>query len=242
MLTETVHCGDLYMEPIRFLQLNTDGVAADYPGHVGYGPVKSSLLDFHIPTKKRSRTVRHSLSPFELLRRDLINVYQQDSSFHSASLEEVLLYESGDPTYSSEIVYGSYLLKSQSASSKEEESAASSPVVENKIACMNKSQMGSSCNEVSSTQAGLSLESMVNSVVSDRDAYDKHSPRISNNVELSHKEVFEPGKEISSLSAKRPLDPPYPPQALGSNYGTGKDFKRPKEGTFLLMPSSALKP
>ncbi|KAF6152958.1 hypothetical protein GIB67_037436 [Kingdonia uniflora] len=201
MLTETVHCGDLYMEPIRFLQLNTDGVAAGYPGHVGYGELPG--FDNGVGS-----------SEFEVWRSN----------------------------YSSEIVYGSYLLKSQSASSKEEESAASSPVVENKIACMNKSQMGSSCNEVSSTQAGLSLESMVNSVVSDRDAYDKHSPRISNNVELSHKEVFEPGKEISSLSAKRPLDPPYPPQALGSNYGTGKDFKRPKEGTFLPMPSSALKP
>ncbi|KAF6170730.1 hypothetical protein GIB67_015682 [Kingdonia uniflora] len=44
---------------------------------------------------------------------------------------------------------------------------------------MNKSQMGSSCNEVSSTQAGLSLESMVNSVLIDRDVYDKHSPQIS---------------------------------------------------------------
>ncbi|KAF6151643.1 hypothetical protein GIB67_033297 [Kingdonia uniflora] len=104
---------------------------------------------------------------------------QQNSSFHSASLEEVLLYESGDSTYSSETIYGCYPFESQSVSSKEEESEACSPVVENKVACMNKSQMGSSCNEVSSTQAGLSLESMVNSVLSDRDIYDKHSPQIS---------------------------------------------------------------
>ncbi|KAF6168778.1 hypothetical protein GIB67_012176 [Kingdonia uniflora] len=83
------------------------------------GPVKLSFLDFHIHTKKGSRT--------------------QDSSFQSVSLEEVLLYESGDPTYSSETVYGYYLLKSQSVSSKEEESEASSPIVENKVACVNKS-------------------------------------------------------------------------------------------------------
>ncbi|KAF6145651.1 hypothetical protein GIB67_018757 [Kingdonia uniflora] len=110
---------------------------------------------------------------------------QQDSSFHSGSLE-VLLYESGDPTYSSETVYGCYPLKSQSVSSKEEESEASSPVVENKFSTtvtyminMNKSKIGSSCNEVCSTQAELSLESMVNSVLNDRHVYDKHSPQIS---------------------------------------------------------------
>ncbi|KAF6148048.1 hypothetical protein GIB67_024223 [Kingdonia uniflora] len=39
--------------------------------------------------------------------------------------------------------------------------------------------MALSCNEVSSTQAGLELEFMVNSVLSDRDIYDKHSPQIS---------------------------------------------------------------
>ncbi|KAF6160184.1 hypothetical protein GIB67_016620 [Kingdonia uniflora] len=58
---------------------------------------------------------------------------QQDSSFQSVSLEEVLPYENGDPTYPSETIYGCYLLKSQPVSSKEEESEASSPVVENKV-------------------------------------------------------------------------------------------------------------
>ncbi|KAF5175612.1 Gata transcription factor, partial [Thalictrum thalictroides] len=124
------------------------------------GPFQSSFYDFQIPSRKRTRMRRHSVSPVEKLRQDLVTILQkQDSSYYSDFSEEVLLFEREDLSFSSEIGHGSVLLKPP-VSSKEEESEASSHIIGNRVSCLNDPYMGVSCcsgqshnNEVSSSQS-----------------------------------------------------------------------------------------
>ncbi|PIA27221.1 hypothetical protein AQUCO_08200024v1 [Aquilegia coerulea] len=125
------------------------------------GPFQSSFCDFQIPSRKRTRMRRHSPSPVEKLRQDLVTILQQqDSSYCSDFSEEVLLFEREDLSLSSEIGHGSVLLKPP-VSSKEEESEASSHIIGNGVSSLNDLYMGVSCwsgrshnNEISSRQLG----------------------------------------------------------------------------------------
>ncbi|XP_042510791.1 GATA transcription factor 26-like isoform X2 [Macadamia integrifolia] len=109
------------------------------------GPVKSNFWDFPIPTKKRSKTRSHSPSPVEKLRRNLVDIQQeQESSYQTENPEDVLIFKKQDPLLSPEIGLGAILLK-PSLSFTGEESEASSPIMENNVSCLNNGDVESSC-------------------------------------------------------------------------------------------------
>ncbi|XP_043697925.1 uncharacterized protein LOC122648767 [Telopea speciosissima] len=99
--------------------------------------VQSKFWDFRIPKKKRSMNRGHSLSPVEKLRRDLVDILQQqESSSLTGYSEEVLIFKKEDPWFSAEIGLGAIQLK-PSLSFTGEESEASSLIMEKKVSCLN---------------------------------------------------------------------------------------------------------
>ncbi|XP_043698930.1 GATA transcription factor 26-like isoform X2 [Telopea speciosissima] len=121
--------------------------------------VQFNIWDSYIPSKKRSRTRYHSPSPVEKLRRNLVDILQeQEPSSLTAFSEEVLIFEKEDPRFSTEIGLGGVLLK-PSISFTREESEASSLVIENDASCLNNGCVESLSLQSQSSEFSKSQES-----------------------------------------------------------------------------------
>ncbi|KAK4349628.1 hypothetical protein RND71_032383 [Anisodus tanguticus] len=97
------------------------------------GPAQSNKWDTTVPSRKRTCFNRPKPSSVEKLTKDLYTIlYEQQSSYFSASSEEDLLYETDKPMVSVEIGHGSVLIRHPSSIGREEESEASSLSVDNK--------------------------------------------------------------------------------------------------------------
>ncbi|KAL5714507.1 hypothetical protein ACHQM5_016456 [Ranunculus cassubicifolius] len=96
-------------------------------------PSPFNVSDVQIPSRKRTKIKRPSLSPIEKLRQDLVSILrQQGSSYLPECSQEVLLFDGEELSYNSEIGLGSVLLKPP-IPCKEEESEASSHTPGNKL-------------------------------------------------------------------------------------------------------------
>ncbi|XP_042482094.1 GATA transcription factor 26-like isoform X2 [Macadamia integrifolia] len=121
--------------------------------------VQFNFLDSYIPSKKRSRTRHHSPSPVEKLRRNLVDILQeQEPSSVAAFSEEVLIFEKEDLSFSAEIGLGGVLLK-PSVSFTMEESEASSLVIESNASCLNSRCVESLSLQSQSSEFSNSQES-----------------------------------------------------------------------------------
>ncbi|CAN6486830.1 unnamed protein product [Victoria cruziana] len=132
--------------------------AVDYAG-----TSQSIVWDSLIPSRKRTCLNRRKPkpSPVEKLTKDLRSIlHEQETSHLSVSSEEDLLLESGKPMISVEIGHGGVLIKHPRSSTQEEESEASSHVIEIKGSTVSESYStssplpaytqtnGTDCNEI----------------------------------------------------------------------------------------------
>ncbi|KAF9623597.1 hypothetical protein IFM89_003387 [Coptis chinensis] len=118
------------------------------------GPPKTSLWGFYIPSKKRSKTNHHILTPIELFTRDLVKKFHQQES--SSESKEGVLIENEHLLYPFETRLGAVFLKPPIFLN--EVSEYSSRIIDSKSPCLNT---GSSClsvqsqtNEINSSQVG----------------------------------------------------------------------------------------
>ncbi|XP_074576760.1 GATA transcription factor 26-like [Curcuma longa] len=90
------------------------------------GSVQSNVCDSLVPSTKRS-VVAHPKLSVEKLTKELCSIWHEEqASNQSRTSEDDLLYSSSTPLGSTEIGYGSVLIKTTSSKSIEEESEASS--------------------------------------------------------------------------------------------------------------------
>ncbi|CAN6461127.1 unnamed protein product [Victoria cruziana] len=99
------------------------------------GSSQSVVWDSLVPSKRRTCLTRSKPkpSPVEKLTKDLYSIlHEQELSYLSGSIEEDLIFESEKPMVSVEIGHGGVLIKHPRSSAQDEESEASSLVIQNK--------------------------------------------------------------------------------------------------------------
>ncbi|KAF3787642.1 GATA transcription factor 26 [Nymphaea thermarum] len=146
------------------------------------GTSQSIVWDSLIPSRKRTCLNRRKPkpSPVEKLTKDLCSIlHEQESSHLSVSSGEDLLLGSGKPMVSVEIGHGGVLIKHPRSTAQEEESEASSHVIENKGCTVSESYSTSSPLPIYTQNKGadcteISIDKMKSAM--DRGPYD-HAKR-----------------------------------------------------------------
>ncbi|KAG1354362.1 GATA transcription factor 27 [Cocos nucifera] len=119
------------------------------------GSAQSNVWDSQVPSKRRTGFTRPKPSPVEKLTKDLYTIWHEQQPSYQGSSEEDLIYENGTPMDSFEIGYGSVLIRN--SKSIEEESEASSLLVDNKSCITNEAYSGIASFPVHSESKGIRL-------------------------------------------------------------------------------------
>ncbi|KAF3792994.1 GATA transcription factor 26, partial [Nymphaea thermarum] len=129
------------------------------------GSSQSIVWDSLVPSKRRTCLSRSKPkpSPVEKLTKDLYSIlHEQELSYPSGSTEEDLIFENEKPMVSVEIGHGGVLIKHPHSTAQDEESEASSLVIQNKGYSVSESYSMSSSVPVHTQRKGINSSEVNN--------------------------------------------------------------------------------